>query len=194
MQHPAVVGAAAAHGVGAAQVLLRWALQQGIAVIPKSSSRGRIQSNSQLHGCDSPLSADAASASMATIAHIYIYPPGVCAGAAGRMIMMVRGGGLPPPLGLPSCGTSIHQNPIQHDSTIVVYPSCPACDPSHLSAGGPSARRRWPRWPRSSSRRSAAASAGRPTRCACSTSTEEDRRGARSLRKRTRRVLCRRDI
>ncbi len=36
---------ARAHGVGLAQVVLRWAVQQGIGVIPKSASRQRQQAN-----------------------------------------------------------------------------------------------------------------------------------------------------
>ena len=39
-----------AHGVSAAQVLLRWALEKGVAVIPKASSEQRVAMNAELHG------------------------------------------------------------------------------------------------------------------------------------------------
>jgi len=42
---PAVQEAAAAHGATAAQVVLTWALQQGVAVIPKSANPDRLGSN-----------------------------------------------------------------------------------------------------------------------------------------------------
>ncbi|MGN6743889.1 MAG: aldo/keto reductase [Amnibacterium sp.] len=48
--------AAEAHGVTPAQVVLRWHLQHGIVVIPKSSSRERMQANFDLFGFE--LSAD----------------------------------------------------------------------------------------------------------------------------------------
>lgn len=41
---------ASAHGVGPAQVVLRWHLEHGIPVIPKSSHRDRIASNFALNG------------------------------------------------------------------------------------------------------------------------------------------------
>jgi 2,5-diketo-D-gluconate reductase A len=47
---PAVRDAAAAHGVTPAQVVLRWHLQSGIVVIPKSNSRTRIAENLDLFG------------------------------------------------------------------------------------------------------------------------------------------------
>ena len=47
---PAVLGAAAAHGVTAAQVLLRWALQKQLATIPKSSSEARMLENGAVFG------------------------------------------------------------------------------------------------------------------------------------------------
>lgn len=50
LQHPVVLAAATNHGVSAAQVLLRWALQKGVAVIPKASSKERVAMNAQLHG------------------------------------------------------------------------------------------------------------------------------------------------
>ncbi len=40
---------ATSHGVDAAAVLLMWALQQGIAVVPKSSQPARMRSN--FDGC-----------------------------------------------------------------------------------------------------------------------------------------------
>jgi 2,5-diketo-D-gluconate reductase A len=49
LQSAAVAGVVAAHpGKTAAQVVLRWALQKGFQVIPKSVSRGRIVENAQL--------------------------------------------------------------------------------------------------------------------------------------------------
>lgn len=44
-EHPAIKKAADAHGKTTAQVLLRWATQRGLAVIPKSSSQGRLEQN-----------------------------------------------------------------------------------------------------------------------------------------------------
>ena len=52
LEHPAVAAAAKAAAAGegtqaptAAQVLLRWALQRGIAVLPKSRSEARAREN-----------------------------------------------------------------------------------------------------------------------------------------------------
>ena len=48
-QYPApLVAAARAHGATEAQVLLRWARQQGVAVIPGSSSEAHIVENLEL--------------------------------------------------------------------------------------------------------------------------------------------------
>lgn len=47
LQQPAVLRAAEAHGKPAASVLLRWALQQGVAVIPKTRDQARVVSNLQ---------------------------------------------------------------------------------------------------------------------------------------------------
>jgi len=44
-EHSVVVDAAKKHGKTPAQVLLRWATQRGIAVIPKSNNQGRLQQN-----------------------------------------------------------------------------------------------------------------------------------------------------
>ena len=55
LDHPAVIKAAKAHSSTSACVLLRWALQKGWAVIPKSSSKSRIASNIAV---DFELSAD----------------------------------------------------------------------------------------------------------------------------------------
>ncbi len=46
----AVAGAAAAHGVTPAQVVIRWHLQQGIILFPKSASRERIAANFDVFG------------------------------------------------------------------------------------------------------------------------------------------------
>ncbi|MFJ8793566.1 aldo/keto reductase [Streptomyces sp. NPDC102462] len=45
LQDPAVTAIAEAHGKSPAQVLLRWGLQQGRSVIPKSTKRQRIAEN-----------------------------------------------------------------------------------------------------------------------------------------------------
>ncbi|BBX17508.1 2,5-didehydrogluconate reductase A [Mycolicibacterium duvalii] len=45
LDHPTVAGVAEAHGKTAAQVLIRWSLQLGNAVIPRSSSPERIKAN-----------------------------------------------------------------------------------------------------------------------------------------------------
>jgi D-xylose reductase len=45
LQHPAVLKIAESHGRSAAQVLLRWGIQRGTAVIPKTSSRSRLAEN-----------------------------------------------------------------------------------------------------------------------------------------------------
>ncbi|CAM9523849.1 unnamed protein product [Phaeothamnion confervicola] len=50
MAHPAVAAAALAHGRTPAQVLLRWALQRGVPVIPKSVNPERIRENAALDG------------------------------------------------------------------------------------------------------------------------------------------------
>jgi diketogulonate reductase-like aldo/keto reductase len=47
---PSVMAAAEAHGKTPAQVLLKWALQLGIAVIPKSTNEERIKENLDLYG------------------------------------------------------------------------------------------------------------------------------------------------
>jgi len=46
----AVADAAAAHGVSPAQVVIRWHLQQGIIVFPKSNSRERMAENFDVFG------------------------------------------------------------------------------------------------------------------------------------------------
>ncbi|OMJ10482.1 putative NAD(P)H-dependent D-xylose reductase xyl1, partial [Smittium culicis] len=50
LNNPAVCAIAAAHGVAASQVLLKWALQQNIAVIPKSCNADRIALNRNVDG------------------------------------------------------------------------------------------------------------------------------------------------
>ncbi|WP_460772828.1 aldo/keto reductase [Microbacterium sp. GXF7504] len=47
---PAVTAAAAAHGVSSAQVVIRWHLQEGIIVFPKSSTRERMAQNFDVFG------------------------------------------------------------------------------------------------------------------------------------------------
>ena len=50
MEEEAVVAAAAAHGVTPAQILIRWAVQRGTCVIPKSVNEGRIAANADVFG------------------------------------------------------------------------------------------------------------------------------------------------
>lgn len=45
LEHPAVKKIAEKHGKTPAQVLLRWATQRGVAVIPKSNNEGRLKQN-----------------------------------------------------------------------------------------------------------------------------------------------------
>jgi len=45
LEDPVIVGIAQAHGKSPAQVMLRWALQQGRSVIPKSTKANRIAEN-----------------------------------------------------------------------------------------------------------------------------------------------------
>lgn len=47
---PAVSAAASAHGVSPAQVVIRWHLQSGIIVFPKSNSRARMAENFDVFG------------------------------------------------------------------------------------------------------------------------------------------------
>ena len=47
---PAVAAAAQAHGVTGAQVVIRWHLQSGLIVFPKSNSRERIAENFDVFG------------------------------------------------------------------------------------------------------------------------------------------------
>jgi len=50
LEDPAVTGVAEAHGVSPAQVMLRWHLQQGRQVIPKSTKAHRIAENIDVFG------------------------------------------------------------------------------------------------------------------------------------------------
>merc|ERR1712194_42749 len=45
MTHPAVLGVAQAIGVTAAQLLIRWSLQKGVPVIPKTTRPSRVAEN-----------------------------------------------------------------------------------------------------------------------------------------------------
>ena len=47
-KHPALQKAAKKHGKSTAQVLLRWGLQKGYVVIPKSVKKQRVQENMQV--------------------------------------------------------------------------------------------------------------------------------------------------
>ncbi|KAF2456302.1 putative NAD(P)H-dependent D-xylose reductase xyl1 [Lineolata rhizophorae] len=48
-EHPLIKGLAAKYGKNEGQVLLRWATQRGLAVIPKSKNAGRLRSNIDLN-------------------------------------------------------------------------------------------------------------------------------------------------
>jgi 2,5-diketo-D-gluconate reductase A len=50
LRDPALAGIASAHGVSPAQVVLRWHLEHGIVVIPKSARPERIASNFDIFG------------------------------------------------------------------------------------------------------------------------------------------------
>lgn len=50
LAHPVLVEVAAAHGVTPAQVVLRWHVEHGVVVIPKSSTPERIASNLDVFG------------------------------------------------------------------------------------------------------------------------------------------------
>ena len=50
LRDPALTEIAARHGVTPAQVVLRWHIEHGIAIIPKSARPGRIESNFALSG------------------------------------------------------------------------------------------------------------------------------------------------
>jgi len=51
-EHPKVVEIAKKHNKNPAQVLLRWATQRGLAVIPKSNNQGRLQQNLEVTNFD----------------------------------------------------------------------------------------------------------------------------------------------
>jgi len=50
--HPVIKKVSEAHSKTPAQILLRWATQRGIAVIPKSNNQGRLQQNLEVTGWD----------------------------------------------------------------------------------------------------------------------------------------------
>ncbi len=50
VDEPVLVDIAAAHGVSVAQVLVRWNVQQGVVVLPKSVTPSRIRSNLDVDG------------------------------------------------------------------------------------------------------------------------------------------------
>lgn len=52
LEHATIKKAAEKHGKTPAQILLRWATQRGIAVIPKSNNQGRLQQNLDVTGWD----------------------------------------------------------------------------------------------------------------------------------------------
>jgi len=52
LDDPALVALAREYGVSVAQLVIRWHLQRGIAVIPKSNSTHRISENAQVFGFD----------------------------------------------------------------------------------------------------------------------------------------------
>merc|ERR1712107_460437 len=67
LQDPHVLAIARTHGRTSSQVLHRWVLQHGIAVIPKASSRERIQENSMLFNLELSPAEMAALDSLATL-------------------------------------------------------------------------------------------------------------------------------
>jgi diketogulonate reductase-like aldo/keto reductase len=50
MDHPVLRRVATKHGASPAQVLVRWALQQGLVVLPKSVHAARIEENAGVFG------------------------------------------------------------------------------------------------------------------------------------------------
>jgi len=50
LDDPTVAAVAARHGTSTAQVLIRWALQHDLVVIPKSVTRGRVLANADVFG------------------------------------------------------------------------------------------------------------------------------------------------
>ncbi|AMV34466.1 putative oxidoreductase YtbE [Pirellula sp. SH-Sr6A] len=50
LEHPVVVGIAKSHGKSPAQVVLRWGVQRGTSVIPKSSNPDRLRENLDVDG------------------------------------------------------------------------------------------------------------------------------------------------
>ncbi|WP_460111597.1 aldo/keto reductase [Streptomyces sp. YKOK-J1] len=86
LEDPAVTRIAEAHGKSPAQVLLRWGLQQGRSVIPKSTKRHRIAENIDVFDFD--LSADELSAldALETGRRVGPEPEAVTLAAYGRAI------------------------------------------------------------------------------------------------------------
>jgi alcohol dehydrogenase (NADP+) len=54
LQHPVVVSAAEKLGKTPAQVALRWGVQKGHSVLPKSTSQERIKANIDVYGWSIP--------------------------------------------------------------------------------------------------------------------------------------------
>jgi len=52
LEHEVITGLAKKHNKTPAQILLRWATQRGIAVIPKSNNQNRLQQNLEVTGWD----------------------------------------------------------------------------------------------------------------------------------------------
>ncbi|MGO1464448.1 MAG: aldo/keto reductase, partial [Candidatus Corynebacterium faecigallinarum] len=50
LDHPVIAGIAETHGVTPAQVIIRWHLQQGIVVFPRSSKPERVRENLDVDG------------------------------------------------------------------------------------------------------------------------------------------------
>jgi len=49
MNDPVLVSLASAHGKSPAQILIRWGLQHGFILIPKSARKDRIESNADVY-------------------------------------------------------------------------------------------------------------------------------------------------
>ena len=75
LAHPVVAELAAKHGVSAAQVILRWNVQRGVAVIPKSSKPERLVENLDVFGFE--LGADDVEALSKLDQHRRFNDPGV---------------------------------------------------------------------------------------------------------------------
>lgn len=85
LEHAAVLAIAARHGRSPAQVVLRWNVQRGVAVVPKSASEQRLRENLRL--ADFELDAE----EMTTVSALHAAGgggAGRCAGAGERLLRL----------------------------------------------------------------------------------------------------------